>query len=92
MIRKDIINELKKALDVRYTWSKGYDNGTMLTEYALYHNKVSRNPLAWLQIGYRTDSDEVMGSDIVHITNGERHEMEIERIADIPEIVNQIIG
>ena len=34
MTRKDIINEVEKTLDVRYAWSKNYDNGTMLTEYS----------------------------------------------------------
>lgn len=48
MIRKDIINELEKTLDVRYAWSKDYDNEILLSEYALYYNKVSRTPLAWL--------------------------------------------
>lgn len=92
MIRKDIINELEKTLDVRYAWSKDYDNEILLSEYALYYNKVSRTPLAWLQIGYITDSDEVIGADIFYNNNGERHEIEIERIADIPEIVKQLVG
>ena len=92
MTRKDIINEVEKTLDVRYAWSKSYDNGTMLTEYALYYNRRARKPLARLQIGFRTDSDEVIGADIVFNINGERHEMEIEIIEDISEIVKQIVG
>ena len=92
MTRKDIINEVEKTLDVRYSWSKSYDNGTMLTEYTLYHTRIARQPLAWLQIRFRTDSDEVIGADIVFYTNGERHEMEIERIEDISEIISQIVG
>ena len=92
MTRKDIINEVEKTLDVRYAWSKSYDNGTMLTEYTLYYNRRARKPLARLQIGFRTDSDEVIGADIVFNINGERHEMEIERIEDISEIVKQIVG
>jgi hypothetical protein len=92
MTRKDIINEVEKTLDVRYAWSKSYDNGTMLTEYTLYYNRRARKPLAWLQIGFRTDSDEVMGADIVFNINGERREMEIEIIEDISEIVKQIVG
>jgi hypothetical protein len=92
MTRKDIINEVEKTLDVRYAWSKSYDNGTMLTEYTLYYNRRARKPLAWLQIGFRTDNDEVMGADIVFNINGERREMEIEIIEDISEIVKQIVG
>lgn len=92
MTRKDIINEVEKTLDVRYAWSKSYDNGTMLTEYTLYYNRRARKPLAWLQIGFVTDSDEVMGADIVFNINGERREMEIEIIEDISEIVKQIVG
>ena len=92
MIRKDIINELEKTLYVRYNWSKDYDNEILMSEYALYYNKRSKKPLAYLQIGFITDSDEVMGADIIYITNGERHEMEIERIADIPEIIKKIVG
>ena len=92
MTRKDIINEVEKTLDVRYAWSKSYDNGTMLTEYTLYYNRRARKPLAWLHIGFSTDSDEVMGSDIVFNINGERREMEIEIIEDISEIVKQIVG
>ena len=92
MIRKDIINELEKTLDVRYAWSKDYDNEILLSEYALYYNKMSKTPLAYLQIGYITDSDEVMGADIIYYNNRERHEIEIERIQDIPEIVKQLVG
>lgn len=92
MRRKDIINELEKTLYVRYNWSKDYDNEILLSEYALYYNKRSKKPLAYLQIGYITDSDEVMGADIIYYNNRERHEIEIERIQDISEIVKKIIG
>ena len=88
MTRKDIINEAEKTLDVRYAWS--YDNGTMLTEYTLYYNKRARKPLAWLQIRYVIDSDELLVASIVFITNGERHEMEIGRIEDVSEICKKI--
>ena len=92
MIRKDIINELEKTLYVRYNWSKDYDNEILLSEYALYYNKRSKKPLAYLQIGYITDSDEVMGADIIYYNNRERHEIEIERIQDISEIIKKIVG
>ena len=90
MTRKDIISEVEKTLDVRYAWSKSYDNGTKLTEYTLYYNRRARKPLAWLQIGYVIDSDEVLVASIVFITNGERQEMEIGRIEDIFEICKKI--
>ena len=42
MTRADIINEVEKVFNVRYAWSKSYDNGTMLTEYTLYYNRKSK--------------------------------------------------
>ena len=46
MTRADIINEVEKALDVRYAWSKTYGiYGTMLTEYTLFYNRRARK--AW---------------------------------------------
>ena len=90
MTRKDIISEVEKTLDVRYAWSKNYDNGTNLTEYTLYYNRRARKPLVWLQIGYVNDSDELLVASIVFITNGERQEMEIGKIEDISEICKKI--
>lgn len=92
MTRKDIINEVEKTLDVRHSWSKNYDNGTMLTEYALYYDLLSNRPVAWLQVGFNTDSDEVIGADISYNIGDDRHEIEIERIEDISEIISQIVG
>ena len=89
MKQKDIINELEKALNVKYAWSKSYDNGTMISEYVLYYNKISRENLAWLQIG--NILDEVMSANIILNTNGERRIMNIESITDISEIVKKII-
>ena len=90
MTRADIINEVEKALDVRYAWSKSYDNGTMLTEYTLFYNRRARNPLAWLQIGFCTADDKVISACISFNCNGERHELEIEKIEDITEIVKKV--
>ena len=93
MTRKDIINEVekKKKLEARYSWSKSYDNGTMLTEYALYYDLLSNRPVAWLQVGFSTDSDEVIGADISYNIGDDRHEIEIERIEDISEIVKRML-
>ena len=44
MTRADIINEVEKVLNVRYAWSKSYDNGTMLTEYTLFYSRRARKP------------------------------------------------
>ena len=87
MTRTDIINEVEKALDVRYAWSKSYDNGTMLTEYTLFYNK----PLARLQIGFYTDDDKVISAGINFTLNGERHEFEIEKVEDIAEILKKVV-
>ena len=90
MTRADIINEVEKVLDVRYAWSKTYGNGTMLTEYTLYYNRRARKPLAWLQIGFNTETDNVIGADISFNLNGDRHELEIEKVEDIAEILKKV--
>lgn len=90
MTRADIINEVEKVFNVRYAWSKSYDNGTMLTEYTLYYNRRARKPLAWLQIGFNTETDNVIGADISFNLNGERHELEIEKVEDIAEILKKV--
>ena len=91
MTRADIINEVEKALDVRYAWSKNYDNGTILTEYTLFYNRRARKPLAWLQIGFYTDDDKVIGAGINFTLNGERYEFEIEKVEDIAEILKKVV-
>ena len=91
MTRADIINEVEKALDVRYAWSKNYDNGTMLTEYTLFYNRRARKPLAWLQIGFCTADDKVIGACISFNRNGERHELDIEQMEDIAEILKKVV-
>ena len=91
MTRADIINEVEKVLNVRYAWSKSYDNGTMLTEYTLFYNRRARKPLAWLQRGFYTDDDKVMSAGINFTLNGERHEFEIEKVEDIAEILKKVV-
>ena len=92
MTRADIINEVEKALDVRYSWSKTYGiYGTMLTEYTLFYSRRARKPLAWLQIGFYTDDDKVIGAGINFTLNGERHEFEIEKVEDIAEILKKVV-
>ena len=91
MTRADIINEVEKVLNVRYAWSKSYDNGTMLTEYTLFYNRRARKPLAWLQIGFYTDDDKVISAGINFTLNVERHEFEIENVEDIAEILKKVV-
>ncbi len=97
MTRADIINEVEKALEVRFGWNKSYDNGTMLTEYGLYYKsnnlkyRRARTPLARLQIGFCTADDKVIGACISFNRNGERHELEIEKVEDIAEIVKKVV-
>lgn len=91
MTRADIINEVEKALDVRYSWSKTYSiYGTMLTEYTLFYSRRARTPLAWLQIGFCTADDKVISACISFNRNGERHELEIEKVEDIAEILKKV--
>ena len=91
MARADIINEVEKVLNVRYAWSKSYDNGTMLTEYTLFYNRRAKKPLAWLQIGFYTADDKVISAGINFTLNGERHEFEIEKVEDIAEILKKVV-
>ena len=91
MTRADIINEVEKVLNVRYAWSKSYDNSTMLTEYTLFYNRRARKPLAWLQIGFYTADDKVISAGINFTLNGERHEFEIEKVEDIAEILKKVV-
>ena len=91
MTRADIINEVEKVLNVRYAWSKSYDNGTMLTEYTLFYSRRTRKPLAWLQIGFCTADDKVISACISFNCNGERHELEVEKVEDIAEIVKKVV-
>ena len=91
MTRADIINEVEKVLNVRYAWSKNYDNGTMLTEYTLFYNRRARKPLAWLQVGFYTADDKVISAGINFTLNGERHEFEIEKVEDIAEILKKVV-
>ena len=91
MTRADIIDEVEKVLNVRYAWSKSYDNGTMLTEYTLFYNRRARKPLAWLQIGFYTADDKVISAGINFTLNGERHEFEIEKVEDIAEILKKVV-
>lgn len=91
MKRQEIINEVEKALNTRYAWSKNYDNGTMLTQYAIYYNKRAKKPLGWLQIGYYIYNDEVIGAGI-DFNNAERTEVEIENIEDIKKIIPNLFG
>ena len=91
MTRADIINEVEKVFNVRYAWSKSYDNGTMLNEYTLYYNRKAKNKLAWLQIGFNTETDNVIGADISFTDKyGERHELDIEKVEDIAEILKKV--
>ena len=91
MKRQEIINEVEKTLNTRNAWSKNYDNGTMLTQYAIYYNNRARKPLGWLQVGYYIDSDEVIGASI-DFNNAERTEVEIEKIEDIEKIIPILFG
>ena len=91
MTRADIINEVEKVFNVRYGWSKSYDNGTMLTDYTLYYNRRARKPLAWLQIGFVCETNEIITGCISYNKNGERICEEINTIEDIAEILKKLV-
>ena len=90
MTRADIINEVEKVFNVRYGWSMSYDNGTMLTDYTLYYNRRARKPLAWLQIGFVCETNEIITGCISYNKNGERICEEINTIEDIAEILKKV--
>ena len=60
--------------------------------YIIIRYRELLSPGCRLDTSLTADSDEVIGADIFYNNNGERHEMEIERIDDISEIVKQIVG
>lgn len=86
----DIIKEVEKVFYVRYGWSEPYDNGTMLIDYTLFYNKRARRPLAWLQIGYVCETNEIITGCISYNKNGERICEEINTIEDIAKILKKI--
>ena len=58
----DIIDTItSKGLNVRYSWSKDYGNGTSLYEYKIFKTNRHRKPLAFVQIGFHNINDEVIG-------------------------------
>lgn len=92
MTRVEIISEVEKVLNVRYAWSKPYGIcGIMQTEYTLFYNRRARKPLAWLQIGFCTTDDKVINACIIFNLNGEGHEIKIEKVEDIAEILKKIV-
>ena len=58
----DIIDTItSKGLNVRYSWSKDYGNGTSLFEYDIYKSSRHRKPLAYVQIGFYNTTKNVIG-------------------------------
>jgi hypothetical protein len=92
MKRQDIINEVEKTMCVKFAWNKDYNNGTMLTEYVLYYNNRARKPLAWLQVGYFTDSNKVISAGISFNQNGEHQEYEIKNLENVKNIITKKFG
>lgn len=91
MTRIELATKFEKTHMVRYSWSKDYDNGTRLQEYAIYYNNRARKPLAWLQIGFYIPTDNVISAGIT-INDVERTEIEIENINDVEEIVKKYLS
>ena len=91
MTRIELATKFMKTHMVRYSWSKDYDNGTRLQEYAIYYNNRARKPLAWLQIGFYIPTDNVISAGIT-INDAERTEIEIENINDVDKIVEKYLS
>lgn len=91
MTRTELTAKFELTHLVTYSWSKDYDNGTRIEEYAIYCNKKPRKPLAWLQIGFYISTDNVIGANIT-INDAERTEIEIENINDVEKIINKYLS
>jgi hypothetical protein len=59
--------------------------------YAIYYNNRARKPLAWLQIGFYIETDNVLSAGIT-INDAERTEIEIENINDVDKIVKKYLS
>ena len=86
----DIIDTItSKGLNVRYSWSKDYSNGTSLFEYKIYKSSRHRKPLAYVQIGYCNTTKNVIGFTF-SVPNKPSECIDCENLSDLENALAQI--
>ena len=50
-------------------WRKDYGDGRVLSEYKILKSAKSRKPLAFVQVGYYTESQEIIGLSVTLASN-----------------------
>lgn len=66
--------DVRKAVkEIGYTitsnWRKDYGDGRVLSEYKLLKSAKSRKPLAFIQAGYYTANNEIIGLTVTFASN-----------------------
>jgi hypothetical protein len=66
--------DIRKAIEeIGYTitsnWRKDYGDGRVLSEYKILKSAKSRKPLAFVQAGYYTANQEIIGLSVTLVSN-----------------------
>ena len=66
--------DIRKAIEkngytITSSWRKDYGDGRVLSEYKLLKSAKSRKPLAFVQVGYYTASQEIIGLSVTLASN-----------------------
>lgn len=80
----------KKGFDVRYSWSKKYDNGSSLYEFKIYKSRRHKKPLAFVQIGFYDKDYEVIGFTITYADRPSEC-IDCENLTDLESALAQIL-
>lgn len=87
----DIIDTItSKGLNVRYSWSKDYGNGTSLFEHKIYKSSRHRKPLAYVQIGFHNTTKNVIGFTF-SVPNKPSECIDCENLSDLENALAQIL-
>ena len=87
----DIIDTItSKGLNVRYSWSKKYDNGSSLFEFKIYKSRRHKKPLAFVQIGFYDKDYEVIGFTITYADRPSEC-IDCENLTDLESALAQIL-
>lgn len=86
----EILAEVRKEKETRFSWRKMYDNGTELWEWEITTSRRMRKPIAHLQIGFHSGTKEVIGATISTYKNFTNHEYEVEKLEDVKKILETI--
>ena len=87
----DIIDTItSKGLNVRYSWSKDYGNGTSLFEHKIYKSSRHRKPLAYVQIGFYNTTKNVIGFTF-SVPNKPSECIDCENLSDLENALAQIL-